>query len=127
VVTGQTVSKPLNASTVPNLQRSVCSRQIEDIDVHDESEGTWTRYDVVLETGNHIVVADSHYFLLDSGRWAPVQELGAGSMLVCLEGPIAVKSVVRSAKPCIGKVYNLKVRNGERYLVGKDGVIVRDW
>ena len=127
VVAGQVVSKPLDARTVPCLRQTVCSRQIEGVDVHDESERTWIRYDVVLETGNRITVANSHYFLTDSGRWASVQELWAGSMLLCLEGPIAVKSVVKSAVPCVGKVYNLKVRNGERYLVGKDGVIVRDW
>ncbi|MHC4073948.1 MAG: hypothetical protein ACYTGS_18265 [Planctomycetota bacterium] len=127
VVAGQAVEKPLNARTVEHLRQTVCLRQIEGIDVHDESEGMWTRYDVVLETGNCITVADSHYFLLDSGRWALVQELTSGSRLVSLEGPITVKSVVRRAMPCVDKVYNLKVRNGERYLVGKDGVIVRDW
>jgi hypothetical protein len=127
VAAGQVVSKPLNDRTVACFHQAVCSRQIEGIDVHDESEGTWTRYDVVLETGNRITVANSHYFLLDSGRWASVRELAGGMKLVCLEGPIAVKSVVKSAVPCVGKVYNLKVRNGERYLVGKDGVIVRDW
>ncbi|MHC4171243.1 MAG: hypothetical protein ACYSWQ_30270, partial [Planctomycetota bacterium] len=127
VAAGQVVSKPLNGRTVPCLQQAVCSRRIEGVDVHDESEGTWTRYDVALETGNRITVADSHYFLLDSGRWASVRELAGGMRLVCLEGPIVVKSVVKSAVPCVGKVYNLKVRNGERYLVGKDGVIVRDW
>ena len=127
VVAGQMVSKPLNSRTVACLYQTVCLRQIEGIDVHDESERTWIRYDVVLETGNSITVANSHYFLLDSGRWASVQELVGGMRLLCLEGPIAVKSVIKSALPCVGKVYNLKVRNGERYLVGKDGVIVRDW
>jgi len=127
VVAGEVVSKPLNVRTVSYLYQEVCSRQIEDVDVHDESEGSWTRYNVVLETGNCITVANSHVFLLASGRWATVEELSAGSMLVCLEGPIAVKSVTNSEIPRVGKVYNLKVRNGEKYLVGKDGVIVRDW
>lgn len=127
VAAGQVVSKPLSARTVASLHEAVCSQQIESIDVHDESEGTWTRYDIVLETGNSITVANSHYFLLESGRWALVQELACGSRLSALEGPVAVKSVVKSAIPCTGKVYNLKVRNGERYLVGQDGVIVRDW
>ena len=127
VVAGQVVGKPLNARTIPWLGQTVCSRQIEGIDVHDEFEGAWTRYDIVLETGNRITVADSHYFLLDSGRWACVQELATGMRLATLEGPIAVKSALKSKIPCIGKVYNLKVRNGEKYLVGKDGVIVRDW
>ena len=127
VVAGQMIGKPLTDRTISCLRQTVCSRQIEGIDVHDESEGSWTRYDVVLETGNIITVADSHYFLLDSGRWASVRELASGSMLVCLEGPIPVRSVIKNETPCVGKVYNLKVRNGERYLVGKDGVIVRDW
>jgi hypothetical protein len=127
VVAGQMVNKPLNARTVACLQQAVCSRQIEGIDVHDESEGMWTRYDVVLETGNCIGVADSHYFLLDSGRWALAQELTSGSKLVSLEGPVTVKCVVKRALPCVGKVYNLMVRNSEQYLVGKDGIVVRDW
>jgi hypothetical protein len=127
VVAGQVVDKPLKVGTVAGLQKAVCSREIEGVDVHDESEGRWVRYDVVLKSGNTISVADSHYFLLDSGRWAPVQELTSCSRLVCLEGPIAVKSVVKRAMPCTGKVYNLKIRNSEKYLVGKDGVVVRDW
>ena len=127
VVAGQMVDKPLNARTVACWQQAVCSRQIEGIDVHDESEGTWTRYDIVLETGNSISVADSHYFLLDSGRWALVQDLKSGSKLISLEGSVAVKRVVKRATPYTGKVYNLKVKNGEQYLVGKDGIVVRDW
>ncbi|HCO92442.1 MAG TPA: hypothetical protein DIU00_00575 [Phycisphaerales bacterium] len=127
VVPGQMVDKPFNTRTVVCLQQAVCSQQIDSIDVHDESEGTWTRYDVVLETGNRISVADSHYFLLDSGRWALVHELTSGSKLVSLEGPVAVDRVVKRALPCTGKVYNLKVKNSERYLVGKDGIVVRDW
>jgi hypothetical protein len=127
VVAGESVSRPLNVRTIPSLQQSVCSRQIEDIDVHAESEGPWPRYDIVLETDNCITVANSHYFLLDSRRWASVRELAAGMRLLCPEGPMAIKSVVKSALPYVGKVYNLKVRNGEMYLVGKDGVIVRDW
>jgi len=121
------VEKPLNAQMVYGLRQAVCSREIEGIDVHGESEGPWICYDVVLESGNCISVADSHYFLLDSGRWASVQELTSGTKLVSLEGPVTVKCVVKRALPCIGKVYNLKVRNSERYLVGRDGIVVRDW
>jgi hypothetical protein len=29
--------------------------------------------------------------------------------------------------PYVGKVYNLKVEGSDRYLVGKDAVIVRDY
>jgi len=56
-----------------------------------------------------------------------VQELTSGSKLVSLEGPVTVDRVAKIALPCIGKVYNLKVRNSDRYLVGKDGIVVRDW
>jgi hypothetical protein len=127
VVAGQIVKKPLNTRTVPGFQQAVCSREIEGIDVHGESEGPWVCYDIVLESGNCISVADSHYFLLDSGLWVPVQELTSNSKLVSLEGPVGVDRVVKRALPGVGKVYNLKVMNSERYLVGKDGIVVRDW
>jgi prepilin-type N-terminal cleavage/methylation domain-containing protein len=127
VVPGQTVQKPLNFLTSASLSEKVCSHEIYGVTEHNEFGRQWQRYDIVLETGNQISVADSHFFLLDSGQWASVQELTSGSKLVSLEGPVTVKCVVKRALPCIGKVYNLMVRNSERYLVGKDGVIVRDW
>ncbi|MHC4206838.1 MAG: hypothetical protein ACYSTT_19455, partial [Planctomycetota bacterium] len=127
VVPGQKVQKPLSFRTLTSLSDKVCSREIFDVTEHDESEGPWQCHDIVLETGNLISVADTHYFLLDSGRWAPVQELKSGSKLVSLEGPVTVKFVVKRALPCVGKVYNLKVMNSEQYLVGKDGIVVRDW
>jgi len=127
VVPGQIVEKPLGAQVVACLQEAVFSHEIERVVEHDESEGLWECYDVVLESGNCISVADLHFFLLDSGRYAPVQELARGSRLVSLEGPITVRCVVKRAMPCVGKVYNLKVKDGEKYLVGKDGIVVRDW
>jgi hypothetical protein len=105
----------------------VCSREIYGVTEHDQSEGPWQCHDVVLETGNLISVADTHFFLLDSGQWVPVQDLASGSKLVSLEGPVIVKRVVKRALPCVGKVYNLMVMNSEHYLVGKDGIVVRDW
>jgi prepilin-type N-terminal cleavage/methylation domain-containing protein len=127
VVPGQMVQKPLSFRTLASLSNKVCSHEIYSVTEHDQSEGPWQCHDIVLETGNQISVADTHYFLLDSGRWAPVQELTSGTKLVSLEGPVTVKCVVKRALPCIGKVYNLVVRNSERYLVGKDGIVVRDW
>ena len=127
VVPGQKVEKPISARMVACVQEAVCSYEIESIVEHDESEGLWECYDVVLENGRCISVADIHFFLLDSGLWAPVQKLASGSKLVSLEGPITVVCVVKRAMPRIGKVYNLKVKDAERYLVGKDGVVVRDW
>jgi len=127
VVPGQTVNKPVTTNFSACLRKAVCSSVIERVELHDESEGPWLCYDIMLESGNSISVADSHFFLLDSGRWALVQELASGSRLVSLEGPIAVRCVVKRAVPCVGKVYNLKVKNGQQYLVGEDGVVVRDW
>jgi len=127
VIQGQIVYKPLTARTVSGLQQAVCSQEIESISEHDETEGPWHQYDIVLENGNCISVAEVHYFLLDSGRWASVQDLTSVSKLVSLEGPVAVDRVVKRALPRIGKVYNLKIKNSERYLVGKDGIVVRDW
>jgi hypothetical protein len=127
VVPGQKVQKPLNLLTSATLNKNICSHEIYGVTEHDESEGAWECHDVILETGNLITVADKHYFLLDSGRWVPVQELTSGSKLVSLEGPVTVKCVIKRAQPCVGKVYNLMVLNSEQYLVGKDGIVVRDW
>jgi hypothetical protein len=127
VVPGQKIQKPLNFLTSASLNKNVCSREIYGVTEHDESEGAWECHDVILETGNLITVADRHYFLLDSGQWVPVQELTSGSKLVSLEGPVTVKCVIKRAQPCVGKVYNLMVMNSEQYLVGKDGIVVRDW
>jgi len=127
VVPGQMVDKPVSFRMLTALSKKACSHEIYGVTEHDESEGPWQGYDIVLETGNQISVADTHYFLLDSGRWAAVQELTSGSKLVSLEGPVTVKSVVKRALPSVGKVYNLMVRNSQRYLVGKDGIVVRDW
>jgi prepilin-type N-terminal cleavage/methylation domain-containing protein len=127
VVPGQMVQKPQSFLTSASLSEMACSREIYAVSEHNESEGPWQCHDIVLETGNQISVADTHYFLLASGKWAPVQELTSGSKLVSLEGPVTVKIVVKRALPCVGKVYNLMVRNSERYLVGKEGIVVRDW
>ena len=127
VVPGQIVQKPLNFRTLASISEKVCSHEIFDVTEHDESEGPWQCHDVLLETGNLISVADTHFFLLDSGQWVPVQELTSGLKLVSLEGPVLVKRIVKRALPCVGKVYNLKIMNSEQYLVGKDGIVVRDW
>jgi len=65
--------------------------------------------------------------MLDSGRWVAAQNLRSGLRLKSLNGSIVIKSVVKRAMPYVGKVYNLKVKDGEQYLVGEDGVVVRDW
>lgn len=57
----------------------------------------------------------------------PVQDLEAGLNLMSLKGPVRISSVAKRAMPLVGKVYNLKIKDSERYCVGKDGLIVRDW
>jgi hypothetical protein len=118
VMPGQKVTA---AGTIGKVQ-SLC--EVESVQEHI---GTFECYDIVFENGNCISVADNHYFLLDSDSWGSVQELTPGLKLQSLNGPIAIKSVVKRAMPFVGKVYNLKVKDGDCYLVGKNGIIVRDY
>jgi hypothetical protein len=90
-----------------------------------EHEGTFLCRDILLESGNTIGVVDAHRFMLDSGQWIAAQDLTAGLRLKTLTGTVGIKSI--TTRNYTGKVYNLKVRNSEKYLVGKDGIIVRDW
>jgi hypothetical protein len=116
VVAGQTVGKvtcPANTSM-----------QIEKLEEH---EGTFVCYDVLLESGNCISVADCHYFLTESGRWVALQNLKTGTKLQTAKGSIGIISVNKRPMPYVGKIYNLKVEGSDRYEVGKDAVIVRDY
>ncbi|MGB2866484.1 MAG: hypothetical protein WBC05_24350, partial [Sedimentisphaerales bacterium] len=117
-VTEQMVGTPNSALAM------ACSNQIEKVDEHD---GAFECRDIVLENGNCISVVAAHCFMLDSGRWIAAPDLTSGLKLKSLNGPIRIKSVVKRAMPFVGKVYNLKVKNSEQYLVGKDGLVVRDW
>jgi formylglycine-generating enzyme required for sulfatase activity len=92
----------------------------------DEHEGAFECRDILLDSGNRISVVDSHCFMLDSGKWIAAQDLRAGLRLRTLNGTVGIKSVRTRKKPYIGKVYNLKISHSDRYLVGRDGVIVRD-
>jgi len=92
-----------------------------------EHEGTFECHDILLQSGNRIGVAESHYFLTESDDWVAVQNLKAGMKLQTPKGSIAIVSVTRRPMPYVGKVYNLKVEGSDRYLVGKDAIIVRDY
>ena len=118
VVPGQTVGGLVRVAQTTPL------KQIEKVEEHD---GAFECRDVVLENGNCISVVAAHCFMLDSGRWIAAQDLRTGLRLKTPTGNIGIRSVTKRALPFVGKVYNLKVRNGEQYLVGRDGVIVRDW
>ena len=100
---------------------------LERIETVEEHEGTFECRDIVLESGNRISVVDAHCFMLDSGQWIAAQDLKIGLRLKTLNGTVGIKSVAIRAAPFVGKVYNLKVKSSDRYIVGKDGVIVRDY
>lgn len=99
----------------------------EQIETVQEHKGTFEYRDIVLESGNAIGVVSSHFFLLDNGQWVAAPNLKSGLKLQSSNGPIGIKSVVKRAMPLIGKVYNLKVKSSNQYLVGKDAVVVRDY
>jgi hypothetical protein len=98
--------------------------EVETVQAH---KGTFACYDVLLESGNRIRVAENHYFMADSGQWISLQDLKAGTKLKTSKGSISVTAVVKSAVPYAGEVYNLKVNGSDRYLVSQDAIIVRDY
>ena len=88
-------------------------------------EGTYTRRDIVLETGNTISVVEAHCFMTESGQWVNAQNLTTSLRLKTLTGNVGIKSITTSTYT--GKVYNLKIDGSDQYMVGKDSVIVRDF
>jgi len=72
-------------------------------------------------------VVGAHCFMLDTGEWIAAQDLKSGLSLRTLQGTVRIKSVTVRAVPYTGKVYNLKIKNSDEYIVGRDGVIVRDY
>jgi prepilin-type N-terminal cleavage/methylation domain-containing protein/prepilin-type processing-associated H-X9-DG protein len=115
VAAGQTVGKTTCLAT---------SQQVEKLEVH---QGTWVCRDITLENGNTISVVDAHCFMLNSGKWVPAQNLQSGMELKSLNGTVTIKSVVTRTMPFVGTVYNLKIQSSNQYMVGKDGVVVRDF
>jgi prepilin-type N-terminal cleavage/methylation domain-containing protein len=103
---------------------NVTASWVEEIQAH---EGTFDVRDVVLETGACISVVDAHKFMLDSGKWIAAQDLTSGLKLKTQDGTVTIKSVTLRSTPYTGTVYNLKVKDSNQYMVGKDKVIVRDW
>jgi len=98
--------------------------KIQEVQDHN---GTFTCYDVLLESGNCIGVAENHYFLSESGKWISLKELKAGIKLKTSKGSIGIMSVTKRPIPYVGNVYNLNIAGSDRYLVGKDAIIVRDY
>jgi hypothetical protein len=92
-----------------------------------EHNGIFTCYDVLLESGNSISVAENHYFLMESGQWLSLKNLKAGTKLKTSKGSIEIKSITKRPMTYAGNVYNLNIAGSDRYLVGKDAIIVRDY
>jgi prepilin-type N-terminal cleavage/methylation domain-containing protein len=118
------ISKAIAGQTVGKVGCVAVAKRIEKL---KEYEGIFECRDITLENGNRISVVDAHCFMLDSGRWVAAQDLRSGFKLKSLNGSVGISSVVKRAAPFVGKVYNLKVKDAEQYLVGEDGVVVRDW
>ena len=100
---------------------------IEKVETVQEHEGTFTCYDVLLESGNFITVAENHYFISEAGRWLSLHDLKKGKSLKTSKGSVGIISIKKRPKPYTRKVYNLKIKDSDQYLVGKDAVIVRDY
>jgi len=115
------ISKAVAGQTIGCLATTASLEKLE------EHEGTFECRDITLENGNRISVVEAHCFMLDSGQWVAAQNLQSGMKLKSLNGTVAIKSVVTRATPFVGKVYNLKVNSSEKYMVGKDGIVVRDY
>lgn len=60
-------------------------------------------------------------------RWISLHEITEGEKLKTSKGSVGIKNITKQPKPHVGKVYNLKIRGSDRYMVGKDAIIVRDY
>ena len=97
------------------------------VETVQEHEGTFTLYDIALESGNFITVAENHYFMSRAGTWLSLHDLKKDGRLKTSKGSVGIKSIRKRQKPYIGRVYNLKIKDSDQYMVGKDAVIVRDY
>ena len=121
------ISKVARGQTVGKLTRAVPTAPFGQIEKIEEHEGIFECRDIVFEGGNRISVVGAHCFMIDTGKWIAAQELRSGLRLKTLNGTAGIKSVTTRATPFVGKVYNLNIQSSDRYMVEKDGVIVRDY
>ncbi len=108
-----------------------CIKTVEKVQEHN---GTFTLYDILLESGEGVTVAENHYFMTESEQWVSLQNLMTDKMLPCVrtrlktsKGSVGITSITKRPMPYIGRVYNLKIKGSDRYLIGKDAIIVRDY
>ena len=121
------ISKVVQGETVGKLGCTALKASFGQIEELEEHVGSFECRDITLESGNRISVVEAHCFMLDSGQWIAAQDLRNGLRLKTLDGTLGIKSVTTRATPFFGKVYNLKLKNSDQYMVGKDGLIVRDY
>ena len=128
VMPGQKVGKLDSGTPSACLAVAPSLKAIEEVETHPAEEvGPLDCYDITFESGNSITVVNMHFVLTDAGQWVDIRELTSGSKLMSINGPITVTSVVKRATPFVGTSYNLKIQGSERYFVGKDGIVARDW
>ncbi len=108
-----------------------CIKTVEEVQEH---KGTFALYDILLESGASVTVAENHYFMTESEQWVSLQNLmtdqilpSGRTRLKTSKGTVGITSITKRPMPYVGKVYNLKIQGSDRYLVGKDAIIVRDY
>ncbi len=128
-VNGQLVriSQVAELQTVAGRASTAPATPLGQVEGIEEHLGAFECRDIVFENGNRISVVGAHCFMLDCGQWVAAQDLRGGLKLKTLDGTVTIRSVTIRTMPFVGKVCNLKVENSDRYMVGKDAVIVRDW
>jgi len=102
-------SKVVQGQSISGMTRL---NEIQEVQQH---KGTFACYDVLLESGNCISVAENHYFLAESEQWLSLNNLKQGIKLKTLKGSIGIKSVIKRPTPYTGKVYNLRIKGSDRY------------
>jgi formylglycine-generating enzyme required for sulfatase activity len=121
------ISIVARGQAVGDFARAVPTAPFGHVERIEEHEGSFECRDIVLDSGNRISVVDAHCFMADSGQWIAAQDLRNGLRLKTLNGTVTIKSATTRTAPFVGKVYNLTVKGSDQYMVGKDGVIVRDY
>jgi len=111
-------------ATEQNVRHLNISCKVETLQEH---KGTFACYDVLLDSGNCITVAGNHFFMMEAGFWLSLHQLKADMRLKTSKGSIGIKYITKKTEPYIGKVYNLKIKDSDRYIIGEDAVIVRDY
>jgi hypothetical protein len=121
------ISKVVAGQTIRRSHRTMPGSRPDRIEKVQEHTGTFECRDIILENGNRIGVVGAHCFMLASGEWIAAQNLTSGLSLRTLQGTVRIRSVTVRVVPYKGKVYNLKIRGADKYVVGRDAVIVRDY